>query len=76
MKRYDFLKTLLDDLEIETSVEENTKLSDIDEWDSLAAVTALALFNKKLGLKIKASDMESCKTMADILDLGKEKYVA
>lgn len=74
MKRSEFLESIIEVVEIENEVTESTVLADIGEWDSLAAVTTLALFNKKLGLKIAASEIAKCVTVADILDLGNSKY--
>jgi acyl carrier protein len=74
MKRSEFLTALIEAIEVESDVTETTALANIGEWDSLAAVTALALFNKKLGLKVTASDVKDCKTISDLLDLGNSKY--
>lgn len=74
MKRSEFLENIIEVVEIENEVTESTVLADIKEWDSLAAVTTLALFNKKLGLKIPASEIAKCATVADLLDLGNSQY--
>ncbi len=74
MKRFDFLKEIIDSIEIEEEINENMVLDDIEEWDSLAAVTTLALFKQKLGLNIGAQDVKKCQTVKDLLDLGSAKY--
>lgn len=74
MKRADFFNEIIDAVEIEKDINEETVLDDIDEWDSLAAVTTLALYKQKLGLNIGAQDVKSCKTIKDLLDLGAERY--
>lgn len=74
MKREEFLKLFVDKNEIEADINESTELETIEEWDSLAAVTTLALFFKNLGIKINASSLKDCKTVGDLLDLGNEKY--
>ena len=74
MKRADFFDEIIDAVEIEKDINEETVLDDIDEWDSLAAVTTLALFKQKLGLNIGAQDVKNCKTVKELLDLGAEKY--
>ena len=74
MKRADFLKEVIDTVEIEEDINESTVLDDIEEWDSLASVTTLALFKQKLGLSIGAQDVKKCKTVKDLLDLGSAKY--
>lgn len=74
MKKEEFLKKIIEAVEIEEEINENTLLEEIEEWDSLAAVTTLALFNKCLGLKVAASDIKDAKTVGDILKCGNEKY--
>ncbi len=74
MKKEEFLEKFIDAVQIEEDVNEHTDLSSLDEWDSLASVTVLALFNKYLGLKLTAQDIKSCMTVGDILNLGREKY--
>jgi len=74
MNRTQFLELFIEKNDIEDEISENTPLEDIEEWDSLAAVTTIALFYKELNLKVNASDMKNCKTVKDILDLGNEKY--
>lgn len=74
MKKEEFLKKIIDAVEIEEEINENTELEEIEEWDSLAAVTTLALFNKHLGIKITANDIKDAKTIGDILKLGESKY--
>ena len=74
MKRSEFLETFVDAVQVEEAVTEDSVLANIEEWDSLAAVTLLALYNKKLGLKVQAEDVKSCKTVKDLLDIGSQKY--
>ena len=74
MKRSDFLKEIIDAIEIEKGIGEETVLDDIEEWDSLAAVTTLALFKQKLGLNVGAQDVKKCRTVKELLDLGSSKY--
>ncbi|MGN0017454.1 MAG: acyl carrier protein [Candidatus Gastranaerophilaceae bacterium] len=74
MNRNKFLELFIEKNDIETDLTEDTKLEDIEEWDSLAAVTTIALFYKELGIKINASNIKECNTVKDILDLGIEKY--
>ncbi len=74
MKKQEFLEKFIDACEIEEAIDESTVLNDLDEWDSLAAVTTLALFKKNLNLNIGAQDIKSCVTVGDLLTLGAAKY--
>lgn len=71
MKRSEFLEEIKEKLEIEQDIDENTSLVDIEEWDSLAAVTVLAMFKRNFDLGVSASSIKDAKTVKDILDLGK-----
>ena len=46
----------------------------MEEWDSLAMITTLALFKKHLGLNISADDLKKCQNVSDILNLGNGNY--
>ena len=70
MKKEVFLKKITEAIEIEEEINNDTVLNDLDEWDSLAAVTTLALFKKYLDLNITAENLKNCKTIGDILSLG------
>lgn len=74
MNRSAFLKIWIDTIETENQIDENMYLDSIEEWDSLAAVTTLALFKQKLGLNVSALDIQKCQTVKDMLDLGNSKY--
>ena len=74
MQREEFLTKIINAVEIEDDITENSILEEIEEWGSLALVTVLALFKTTLGINVKASEMKNCKTIKDLLDLGDEKY--
>lgn len=52
---------------------ENTKLADVEEWDSLALVSVLALFSRKLGFRPDISLLRNAKTASDLLDLAENR---
>lgn len=74
MQREEFLTKIINAVEIEDDITEDSILEEIEEWGSLALVTVLALFKSNLGINVKASEMKNCKTIKDLLDLGNEKY--
>lgn len=74
MQREEFLTKIINAVEIEDDITEDSILEEIEEWGSLALVTVLALFKTSLGINVKASEMKNCKTIKDLLDLGNEKY--
>jgi acyl carrier protein len=71
MKREEFLTALKEALETKTELKDDTVLASVEEWDSLAMIMSLALFNKHLGQKVSAKDARDAKTVGDLLNLGK-----
>ena len=51
------------------AITENMLLTDIPEWDSLAAMSTVSLFEEKLG---KAIDLAAIEKMTSVSDLLKE----
>lgn len=74
MTREEFFSEWLNLLQVEKKMNESDELGFINEWDSLAAVSTMALFNKKLKLKLSAMSIKSCVTIKDMLDLGSSTY--
>lgn len=56
-------------LELETSdFTPQTLLDDLEEWDSLAAISYVVMMDEKFGVVAKPKDVQSFKTIQDILD--------
>jgi len=45
-------------------------LADFEAWDSLAAISFVALLDDKLGITLPAGKMEHCATVADLVALA------
>ncbi|MBO4520169.1 MAG: hypothetical protein J5787_03080 [Alphaproteobacteria bacterium] len=73
MKREELLKEIAQAIQAE-ELHENDVLADLDEWDSLAETTALLTFGKALNLFPDIQKIRDCKTVADLLDIGNEKF--
>lgn len=54
----------MDEGELETT----TVLGDLDEWDSLSALSLIAEAKKSYGKKLSADDINSFVTVQDIID--------
>lgn len=56
-------------LELETSdFTPQTLLDDLEEWDSLAAISYVVMMDEKFGVVAKPKDVQNFKTIQDILD--------
>jgi len=69
MTRQEKIGLLEEMLEIEKgTLEESTLLSDIDEWDSMAALSLIVLMDENFGKKLTGAQIKNFKTIKDILD--------
>ena len=44
-------------------------LEDLPDWDSLAVLSVIALYDKEFGRVLKPTEVFQCKTMDQVLDL-------
>lgn len=69
MTQQEFISELEDILSLETgelTVESNLK--EIEDWDSLAIISVIALMDKKIGKKVDVQSIKECVVVADLLD--------
>ncbi len=50
------------------TLEESAVLSTLNEWDSMAAVSTIAMFDSVYGKELKSEDVKKFITVKDILD--------
>ena len=51
----------------------NTLLTDLPEWDSLAALGVIVMFDMEYGATITGNDLKECKSISDIYQLIDKK---
>jgi acyl carrier protein len=56
------------DIEKDTLAEE-MELSGINEWDSIAVISTIAMFDSYFGKEVSASEVKGFNTIKDITDL-------
>lgn len=66
MNRETFLESIMDVLQTEDEITLETKLADLEEWDSLSAMATIAFLDKNFGVKATFSDVQSFVTVGDI----------
>jgi len=54
----------------------DTKLQDLPEWDSLAALGVIVMCDTDYGVTITGDDLKSCATIGDILAKVEQKKAA
>ncbi len=50
------------------TLDENAELGSINEWDSMAAISTIAMFDSVFGKELKSEEIKRFKTVKDILD--------
>ncbi len=63
-EKIEFLEEIMD-VEPET-LEENTVLEDVEEWDSLSTLSLIAEMKKQYGIKLNTETIKEFKTVADV----------
>ena len=70
MKEQAFITAMKEDvLDTDTDIAMNTPLSEIEEWDSLAFVSFIAIANTAAGKKVDRTAVQSAVTVGDLYAL-------
>ncbi|VEJ07651.1 acyl carrier protein [Campylobacter lari] len=69
MKKKDFIKKIEELLQIEYSLDENTMLESIEEYDSLAILSLSVLYDQEFDICIHGTELKTCKNIADLIAL-------
>lgn len=69
MTRQQFFEQLGEILETEAPLTGIEKLSDLEGWDSLTAISFMAMADERCGVKVAPKDMRGCNTVNDLMAL-------
>jgi acyl carrier protein len=72
MNKAEFYQRLAEILDVD-KLQPESVLRDFDEWDSLAVLSVLALADSKYGVTIRAEEIRSVVTAAELADLVEAK---
>ena len=61
-----FLELMKETLDLETELTLDVKLRELDEWDSLAYLSTIAMIDDEYDVVINASDFKELETLGDI----------
>lgn len=68
MTQQEFITELEDILSLdEGELNADSNLKEIEDWDSLAIISIIALVDKKIGKKIDIASMKECATVNDLI---------
>ena len=75
MTKEEFIQEFIEALEIEDAslVQETTVFKDLEEWDSLAALSTFSLIGDEFGVTINNKVLRSVETLGELYDLVIEK---
>ncbi len=64
------IKLLEETLDVEEgTLQEDTLLADIDEYDSMAKLSLIVMFDEECGKKVDGAIIKGFKTVADIINM-------
>lgn len=55
------------------SLQPTVELASLEQWDSLAFVSFLAMADSKYGAKVVPAELRACKTIGDLMKLAEKK---
>lgn len=69
MTRFELLEEIRETLQRDEDISLSMKLRDIEEWDSLALISTLSLYDQLFHINVTTDQLENCKTVNDLVEL-------
>ena len=75
MEKEKFFESVIEILEIEdsSSISGSTNFKELDEWDSLTALSTISMIDEECGVTITNKDLKSVETLGELYDLVMER---
>ena len=75
MTKEEFVQEIMEILEIEDAslVQDTTVFRELDEWDSLAALSTISMIDDEFGVTINNKDLRSVETLGELYDMVTER---
>ncbi|QGQ98481.1 acyl carrier protein [Paenibacillus psychroresistens] len=73
MKKIELLNEIKEILQVDMELTDDMKLEEIEDWDSLAIVSVISLFDLLLSVNITSQQVNNCRTIQDLLNLTNGK---
>lgn len=68
-----FLELMQDTLDLETELTLDVRFRELDEWDSLAYLSTIAMIDDEYDVVINANDFKALETLGDIVKAIEER---
>lgn len=69
MTKIELLEEIKEALQKDDELNLDMQLNDIEEWDSLAKISIISLYDQLFDIVITADKLKSCQTIGDIVEL-------
>lgn len=75
MTKKEFVQEIMEILEIEDAslVQDTTVFRELDEWDSLAALSTISMIDDEFGVTINNKDLRCVETLGELYDMVTER---
>lgn len=75
MEKEKFLENVIEILEIEdaSGINDSTRFRELDEWDSLNALSIISMVDEEFGVTISKKEMKSAETLGELYNLIQER---
>ena len=73
MTAEEFVKKLVDVMDTQADLNLSTKLSDVEDWDSLSMVSFFSFCESQLGRRLTPEQIKSAQTVEDLFKLATEE---
>jgi acyl carrier protein len=75
MTTSEFILGLVEELELENTLNNNTNLKDLDEWDSMAAMLLIGYVSNEFGVTLNSDNLKEITTVASLIEkIGADKF--
>lgn len=70
MTKQEFLQELAEIMQLDTPPTGPENLEDFVEWDSMASLGVMSMFDMEFGITIKSEDLKNIKTVNELMSLA------
>lgn len=73
MTKIELLEEIKETLQRDEEISLEMQLEDIEEWDSLASISMISLYDQLFQVVVTADKLKECKTINDLIELVSDK---
>ena len=76
MNKIELLEELKEVMQVDGEISFDTLLKDLEEWDSLANISTLSLYDELFNTIVTSDQLADCKTINELIELVADKLDA